>query len=454
MTAVAQKTVLSVSELNRQARITIEERFHQVWVMGEMSNFVKPRSGHWYFSLKDEQAQVRCAMFVNRNRAVRMQPGDGQLVMVRGRVSLYEGRGEFQVIVDHMEPAGAGALRQAYDQLKAKLADEGLFDATRKQPLPPYPRRCVVVTSPTGAAFKDVLAVWQRRYPALEVILVPSAVQGADAEAQLIEAIARAGRIPADVLLLTRGGGSLEDLWSFNLEGVARALAACPLPSVCAVGHEIDVSICDFVADVRAPTPSAAAELIVPDARHLMAQFGALQRDLINTWQRLHQLLQLTVRNLSLQVASPRTVLEQASQRLDDLSGRLQRRQQHRLEVLVLKLTALNRQLRAHGPTERLQATSDQLAQLKLRLRATATSGLERQQQRLETLSRMLHGVSPLPTLARGYALVTDAEGEVVSDTRELSTGDVIKTYFNEGAITSRVADVDPNASLENRKST
>ncbi|MEM7077898.1 MAG: exodeoxyribonuclease VII large subunit [Pseudomonadota bacterium] len=247
--------VLSVSDLNRQARITIEERFHEIWVTGEISNFVRPRSGHWYFSLKDDRAQVRCAMFANRNRAAKVQPGDGQMVVLRGRVSLYEGRGDFQIIVDQIEPAGAGALQQAFEALKRKLAGEGLFAGERKRPLPTWPTHIAVVTSATGAALRDVLAVWQRRYPALRVTVVPSLVQGEAAQAALIDAISRAQSVSADALLLTRGGGSLEDLWAFNLEPVARALAASNIPTVCAVGHEIDTTICDYVADVRAPTP-------------------------------------------------------------------------------------------------------------------------------------------------------------------------------------------------------
>lgn len=452
MPPAEDKTILSVSELNRQARITIEQRFNQVWVMGEMSNFARPRSGHWYFSLKDEQAQVRCAMFVNRNRAVRMQPGDGQLVMVRGRVSLYEGRGDFQIIVDHMEPAGAGALRQAYDALKAKLADEGLFDAARKQALPRFPRHCAVVTSPSGAAIRDVLAVWQRRYPALRVTLIPTAVQGEQAETEIISALERAADSGADVVLLTRGGGSLEDLWSFNLEPVARALAACPLPTVCAVGHEIDISICDYVADLRAPTPSAAAELIVPDAAELGTRVFAYRRSLVRAYLRRQELLRLTLQSLRLRIASPERIVEQANQKVDDLGSRLQRSFTHGLEIRRLQVLAQTRQLQANGPAKRLESTARQLAELSRRQRAATTLGLTDRRRRLADITRMLQGLSPLPTLGRGYALVTDERGDVVSSTRGLSEQQTLTTYFAEGAVQSRVEHIDPDATLEDRQ--
>ena len=364
----SERAILSVSDLNRQARITIEQRFAQVWVMGEMSNFARPRSGHWYFSLKDENAQVRCAMFANRNRAVRLQPGDGQLVLVRGRVSLYEGRGDFQIIVDHMEAAGEGALRQAFDQLKVKLASEGLFDADRKQPLPEYPQHCAVITSATGAALKDVLAVFQRRYPALHVTLIPTAVQGQAAEAQLLFALQQVQALAPDVVLMTRGGGSLEDLWSFNLESVARALAACPFPTVSAVGHEIDVTICDFVADVRAPTPSAAAELIVPDGQALHTAFARQRQDLGRIMHRLLQYQQLSLTNLSQRVASPRTTLEQASQRVDDAALRMQSALKNRIEMFKLRISATEHQLHAAGPARALSRTRAQLQQTTARM--------------------------------------------------------------------------------------
>jgi len=441
-TANAEKSVLTVSELNHQARITIEQRFNQVWVMGEMSNFARPRSGHWYFSLKDDQAQVRCAMFANRNRAVSMQPGDGQLVIVRGRVSLYEGRGDFQIIVDHLEPAGEGALRQAFDQLKVKLAAEGLFAADSKQPLPAVPEHVAVITSPTGAAIKDVIAVWRRRYPSLRVTLVPSAVQGDAAEQQLLDAIERAQSLNPDVMLLTRGGGSLEDLWSFNLEPVARALAACPCPTVSAVGHEIDVTICDFVADQRAPTPSAAAELIAPSREDLLRRLAYQQRQLTLIWHRYHEFLSLSVANLQLQLASPERVLEQANQQVDDATERMSLAINNRLRYQRLRFLALARQLHNLGPSAQLKSATASVDSIGQRLALAWSRRMETHTQQLAGLSRMLHSVSPLPTVARGFAVVRNAAGDVIASVQDVNLGATTRTYLQDGSLVSTVEEI------------
>lgn len=447
-TQTTDKTILSVSDLNRQARVTIEQHFNQVWVMGEMSNFARPRSGHWYFSLKDDKAQVRCAMFANRNRAVQMQPGDGQLVIVRGRVSIYEGRGDFQIIVDHLEPAGEGALRQAFDQLKVKLAAEGLFAAERKQALPTLPRHVAVITSPTGAAIKDVLAVWRRRFPSLQVTIIPSQVQGDAAEPQLLQALERAAALQPDVVLLTRGGGSLEDLWSFNLESVARALAACPIPTVSAVGHEIDVTICDFVADLRAPTPSAAAELITPSAADLLRTFAHYQRQLNLLWHRHHELLALTVANLRLQLPSPQQVLERANQQVDDAYQRMTQHVSQQLRHQHMRLDGLTRQLQALGPEEQLHSASAALRSLEGRLQFALARNLQTKQQQLAGLSRMLQSVSPLPTLTRGFAVVKDAEGNVATSVAALSPGEQTTTFLADGAVISEIKEIHKDVSI------
>lgn len=442
------KRIMSVSDLNRDARITIEQRFNQVWVMGEMSNFARPRSGHWYFSLKDDKAQVRCAMFANRNRAVRLQPGDGQLVIIRGRVSLYEGRGEFQIIVDHLEAAGEGALRQAFDQLKIKLAAQGLFASEHKKPLPSIPNHVVVITSPTGAAIKDVLAVWRRRFPALRVTVVPSQVQGDAAEAQLLSAIKKANALSPDVLLITRGGGSLEDLWSFNLESVARAVAACPMPTVSGIGHEIDVTICDFVADVRAPTPSAAAELIVPNRDDLLRSLAYQRRQLEVLWRRYHEFLALRVANLYLQLPSPQNVVERASQRVDDAAQRLAQQLTSRLYYQKIRTDALKRQLQASGPRQQLKTARANVGTLQARLAFSTTTHLETQRQRLSGLTRMLHSVSPLPTMARGFAVVKDSHNRVTTSVTQLQPGDQTVTYLNDGSLLSEVKEIHRDASI------
>lgn len=434
--------ILTVSDLNRQARLTIEQTFQTVWVTGEMSNFARPRSGHWYFSLKDQGAQVRCAMFVNRNRAVQMQPSDGQQVLIRGRVSLYEGRGEFQIIVDQMEPAGEGALRQAFDQLKRKLAEEGLFDSIRKQTLPQFPKRVAVITSPSGAAYQDILAVWQRRYPVLEVILIPAMVQGNEAEAQLISGLERAADLAPDVILLTRGGGSLEDLWSFNGEALARAVAASSIPVVSAVGHEIDTTISDLVADMRAPTPSAAAELIVPDIAELLSEFAAYESHLGNMTRRYLEHQALKARNLLIRLPNPNQVIERLAQRIDDASNRLQLGQQSRLHTATAQLTALHRQLTLVGPENRLSELKARLEHLtQLNTRAVRQT-LSKHADACAQLSRMLHGVSPLPTLARGYAVLRQTDGRVISSSDELTKGQPFTAVLNDGTVHGEVVKI------------
>ena len=282
-----QRDIYTPGRLNREARMLIERGFPALWLEGEISNYSRPSSGHWYFSLKDEQAQLRCAMFRQRNLLTKLVPKDGVHVLVRGRLSLYEPRGEYQFIVDHIEVAGEGALRQKFEVLKAKLAAEGLFDLARKRTLPKCPTRIGVVTSPTGAAVRDVLNVLRRRYPSIPVLIYPVPVQGNEAAPRIAEMLGLVSRrAECDVLILARGGGSLEDLWPFNEEVVARAIAACKVPIVSGVGHEVDFTIADFVADLRAPTPSAAAELVVPDCSERIRVLEQQARRMRACWQR------------------------------------------------------------------------------------------------------------------------------------------------------------------------
>ncbi len=285
-----EKNILSVSQLNRRAKQLLETHIPLIWVSGELSNFAKPGSGHWYFSLKDERAQIRCAMFKQANSRLRWQPTAGMHVLVRARVSLYEGRGDYQLIVEHMEEAGAGALMQAFEDLKAKLQKEGLFDESQKQALPRFPQHIGIITSPTGAAVRDILAVIQRRYPIVNSTIIPVAVQGTGAAKGIVGAIKKAIEFAKfDALILTRGGGSIEDLWAFNDEALARAINACPIPIISAVGHEVDFTIADFVADIRAPTPSVGAEIITPDINEWLQTLDDVQRQLIRHQRRLIQ---------------------------------------------------------------------------------------------------------------------------------------------------------------------
>ncbi|HEY9144466.1 MAG TPA: exodeoxyribonuclease VII large subunit, partial [Arenimonas sp.] len=325
-TLARERQVLRPSQLNALARDLLEGSFPQVWVEGEISNFSRPASGHAYFTLKDARAQVRCALFRSNAARLRFAPRDGMLVLARGRLTLYEARGDYQLVLEHLEEAGEGALRRAFEELKARLAAEGLFDTDRKRPLPAYTRRLAVITSPRGAAVRDVLSVLGRRFPLLEVEVLPVPVQGDGAAAQILDMLQRAGRSGRyDLVLLTRGGGSLEDLWAFNDEALARAIVASPVPVVAAIGHEVDVSLADFAADLRAPTPSAAAELLVPDRGELLdrlrrdrQRFDALLARLLGAQaQRVDQAF------LKLQALRPQLRLERGRNRLDALRHRL-----------------------------------------------------------------------------------------------------------------------------------
>jgi exodeoxyribonuclease VII large subunit len=440
------REIYSVSRLNREARTLLERGLGSVWLEGEISNLSRPGSGHWYFTLKDEAAQVRCAMFRQRNLLVRFPVRDGTQVLARGRVSLYEARGEFQVVVEHLEEAGEGALRRRFEALKQKLLAEGLFDARHKQPLPALPRRIGVVTSPTGAAIRDVLHILRRRFPAVPVLVYPVAVQGESAPREIEQALRlAAARRDCDVLILARGGGSLEDLWAFNDEAVARAIFACPIPVVSGVGHEVDFTIADFVADERAPTPSAAAERVVPDrAEWLRSLAGHHRRLALAAGRQLAdcgQALQAQAGRLSR--AHPGVVLRQHAQRLDELEGRLRRASLARLERTGSRLAGAHALLLRTSPATRIEA---------LRLRfTTATRGLARgvsarirdRRRGLELAARGLHAVSPLATLERGYAIVTDARGVALLDARSLERGSLVRTRLARGRFTAQVVEVD-----------
>lgn len=394
--------IYSVSELNTAVRELLEHSFPPLWVEGEISNLARPRSGHWYFSLKDENAQVRCAMFRNKNLRVGAAPRDGQLVRVRARVSLYPARGDFQLIVEHLEDAGDGALQRAFEQLKRKLAAEGLFDADRKRQPPALPRRIGVITSATGAAIRDVLSVLRRRYPLGEVLLYPVPVQGEAAPAAIVRALQRAGeRRDCDVLLLTRGGGSLEDLQAFNDEDVARAIRACPIPVIAGVGHEIDVTIADFAADLRAPTPSAAAELACPD-----------QRD----WAR----------------------------RVDELRRRLAAAMQSRLTDAERDLNHRRQRLDNLHPERRLQQSMQRSDELEVRLRRSIHWTLERCRDRARLLCRTLDTVSPLRTLERGYAIAETDDGRVLTDAAATARGEALHLRLHKGEVDCEVTGVRP----------
>jgi exodeoxyribonuclease VII large subunit len=396
----APRDVYTVARLNGEARQLLEAGLPALWVEGEISNFSSPASGHWYFTLKDRDAQIRCAMFRNRNNMLGFRPRDGQQLQVRGRVSLYEPRGDYQLIAEAMEDAGEGALRREFERLKSKLAAEGLFNPEIKRALPVMPRRIAVVTSSTGAAVRDVLHILARRFPPASVLVFPTPVQGAAATPSIIAAIdAVSARGDCDVLIVARGGGSIEDLWCFNDEGVARAIRRCSIPVVTGVGHEIDFTIADFAADVRAPTPSGAAELVVPDRRSLLASLASTQA-------RLHSLILRAV--------------AQATERSRVLLQRLQR---------------------AH-PGSRLRQQAQRLDDLDMRLRRAWEASQTRITQRLLLAQRSLDAISPLATLERGYAIVTAADGSALQDAAQVKVGDVIQARLTRGTLQARVTDL------------
>ncbi len=416
--------VLSPSQLNTLARDLLEGAFPTVWVEGELSGVSRPASGHLYFCLKDARAQVRCAMFRPKAGWLKFAPREGVRVLARGRLTLYEARGDYQLVLDHMEEAGEGALRRAFEELKAKLAAEGLFDAARKRPLPAYVRRLAVITSPSGAAVRDVLSVLARRFPLLEVHVLPTLVQGSTAAAQIASMLQRAaasGRY--DVVLLARGGGSLEDLWAFNDEALARTIAASPVPVVSAIGHETDFSLSDFAADLRAPTPSAAAELLVPHADDLRRRLRALA-------QRM--------------VATHRARLRQAMQRADRASLRLQAlRPQARLQLLARRQAEALRRLQAAW-TRRQERDRARLRREATGLRATHPSRrLAADALRLRGLARSLSAISPLATVARGYSILQHPDGRVVRSVGDAAPGDALDARVTDGTLKLRVLEPD-----------
>src|SRR5215472_9720682 len=437
------RDVYSVSRLNREVRVLLERGLGVLWVEGELSNFSQPPSGHWYFSLKDRDAQLRCAMYRVKNSLVGFTPRDGAHLLLRGRISVYEARGEYQLIVEHLEEAGVGALKREFERLKTRLAAEGLFALERKRSLPRFPQRIGVITSPSGAALHDILKILARRFPPAAVLIYPASVQGVAAAPALIAALATAGaRRECDVLVLARGGGSLEDLWAFNDERLARAIAASPLPVVSAVGHEIDFTIADFVADVRAPTPSAAAELVVPDR---VAWLEALRRSaerLVLSMRRELRAVALRVEGAQrrLALAHPGVRLEQQTQRLDDLSMRLGGATRGRVQRERLRLEELYRRLMHRSPDRLLERQRSRHQDLRLRLGHAATARMAAAAQRLALAQRALNAVSPLATLARGFAIVTRADGALLTDAGAVAPGEEIEARLALGILTARVS--------------
>ncbi|HIF9366659.1 TPA: exodeoxyribonuclease VII large subunit [Photobacterium damselae] len=434
--------IFTVSTLNAQVRVLLENEMGIVWLVGELSNFSMPVSGHWYFTLKDARAQVKCAMFKGNNRRVLFKPSNGTQVLVKARLSLYEPRGDYQLIIESMQPEGDGRLQQQFEQLKMSLAAEGLFAQSIKKPLPEQPKRVGIITSKTGAALFDILNVLRRRDPGLPIVIYPTMVQGEGSAISIAQAIGRANsRKECDVLIVGRGGGSLEDLWAFNEEIVARTIVASEIPIVSAVGHEVDVTIADFVADVRAPTPSAAAELISRDMTHQTQAITQKKQQLNHAIRYYIAKQQQQTQRLQhrLECQHPQMRLNQQQQHLDELTGHLHQAMQRKLTQADQRVERINYKLSLYSPSQTIKQLSHHLAQSERRL----TDAMDRSQltarHQLAMMAEKLEAVSPLATIARGYSITQKEDGSVIRSSEQVSTGDRLVTKVAQGEIRSIV---------------
>ncbi|WP_110643356.1 exodeoxyribonuclease VII large subunit [Salinicola sp. CPA57] len=447
---------ISVSDLNRQARQMLERGFGDCWVEGEISGLARPASGHIYFSLKDAKAQLKCAFFRNRASLSRTPLKDGDRIKVRGRVSIFEPRGDYQLIVDAVQPSGEGELMAAYERLKQQLSGEGVFANAR--PLPYPPRHLALITSPTGAAIRDVLAVLQARWPMVRVSVFPSVVQGREAPPALIRALALINRQarkdtethkdvethndigrpaidPFDAILITRGGGSLEDLWAFNDEHLVRAIFHSRLPVMAAIGHEVDVTLAEFAADVRAPTPSAAAERLVPDRRDLEATLNQQRRRLHQAWRGRFNAESQRLDHLRARLRHPGERLAQQRQHLAALDRRLQLAMRQRLQRDRQRLDATNRRFTLHDPSRTLRQSRERIDQLRQRLDIAQRRRLHQERQNLQGIARELNAVSPLAVLGRGYSILQDDSGQVVRAASQTQPGQMLTARLGEGRL-------------------
>jgi len=445
----AARDIYTVSRLNGEARALVERQFGTIWIEGELSNLARPRSGHWYFSLKDSAAQARCAMFRSRNGLVGFAPQEGMHVLARARVSMYEPRGEFQLIVEQLEVAGEGMLRMKFEQLKRQLASEGLFDPEAKLELPWWPQQIGVITSPSGAAVRDIVSVLRRRNPAIGVVIYPAAVQGARAAPEIVRALALANdRAECDVLIVGRGGGSLEDLWAFNEEVVARAIFASTIPIVAAVGHEIDFTIADLVADVRAPTPSASAELCSPDRADTLRVLAGLQQRLAGAFGGALTEANNELRHLRARLQHPGRRLEQYHQRIDELMQRLPTALATGVQLRRGRVTALDARLRACNPRHRVAAMENRVAAAGQRLQAAMASQLQSRRAAVDENLRALGAVSPRATLSRGYAILTGTDGRIARDANDYARGDSLDATLAHGRLALTVERTEPEAAV------
>ena len=434
---------LTVSELNKHTKDLLETHFLSVEVTGEVSGFVAAASGHWYFTLKDNKAQAKCAMFRGQNRSVIRPPKNGDKVKIRARVTLYEARGDFQLVANSLEHDGAGALLAAYERLKAKLEQEGLFAQEYKKAIPSFAKEIGVITSPTGAAIQDILHVTQRRFPSANITIYPTQVQGADAPVQIMSALnAAIQKNKCDVLIIGRGGGSIEDLWCFNDEQLGRMIFSCPIPIISAVGHEIDFTISDFVADMRAPTPSAAAEMVTPDQQEWQIRFTNQKKRLTyaitQKLKQLNQALALTNSKLT----NPKYKLEKDGQRLDDLTLRLQQAIKNKLQHWQSRLRLQESQILQHHPKQQLETLKLKHKQLEQRLTVAIKNNITQKRYDFQSSIKALQLISPLNTLERGYSITSTQDGKVIQNSKQIASGDQVSVRLHEGAFEATVTKV------------
>jgi exodeoxyribonuclease VII large subunit len=434
--AAPENRILTVEQLNMQIRSLIEGQIGIVWIQAEISNFKPHTSGHFYFSLKDSKSQISAVMFRGHNSKLKFKPHDGLEVIARGRITVYEPRGSYQVAVESMEPVGAGALQKQFEQLKEKLKLEGLFDSSRKKAIPAHPQKVAIVTSPTGAAIQDILNIMNRRAKAVEVIVVPTIVQGAAAAPQIAEAFVKAERINPDVIIIGRGGGSIEDMWCFNDEKLARLIAASKIPVISAVGHEIDFTICDFVADLRAPTPSAAAELVAKSSAEIVQKLTQLDRSLAFSMKKRMEMMKQSVLHLSKRLTDPKKKLQDLMLRSDDLFNRLENAMAVNINHLKKDVQIL--QSRLVSPKQVISSLKLNLDKKNMRLQNLMNSNLQNKKSRIQNMMALLDSLSPMKVVDRGFS-ITKSHGKLLKSISQVKAKDIIEVQVNDGIIEAEV---------------
>ena len=437
--------IISVSEINRRAKSILEENFPFVWIQGEVSNFFSAASGHWYFSLKDESSEIRCAMFANKSHRITFEPKDGDHLVLNGTLSIFEGRGQYQIIVEHIELAGEGALLKAFEELKKKLLTEGLFDDSLKKKLPSYPRRIAVVTSPDGAVIQDIINVLSRRSPFFDLTVVPTLVQGEKAAPLICEALNKASNLEnIDLIILARGGGSIEDLWAFNNEEVARTIVSCPIPLVSAVGHETDFTISDFVADIRAPTPSIAAEIISQPYSELKETLEGYQSYLLKSVESQFDSQRTRITNLIKRIRHPGDKLREIGQKVDYLETALIQEMHQKVSFKKNQLNLTQLSLQQNSPQNKVKEAKVYLQNASKDLLKAFNLKIERKRKLLGELVATIEAVSPLSVLARGYSIIsTEPDGKILSSSNQVKIGQTISAVLNKGSIKAEVKSKD-----------